>query len=377
VLYRHKHDSLNRSLAFTLAALILFAVSHAFAFLALKMQGQVTETRLIMGVFDLYAQGMLVLATLVLLTTIVVPAVQLMPLLYMLMPLKFGRVPWRLPQMFRLLLGLTLWSMMDIFMLGILVSIVKLVGMATLVPGLALWSFALLIVALTAATSSLDPHVVWDQMAADLHSQAPIPATRRLLLGCHTCGLLVQGPAHRPHVHLRCPRCRASLHARKPDSIVRTWALVIAALMLYLPANLLPMMTVTSLGRTQSDTIMSGVIYLLLHGLWPLALLVFFASVVVPLLKLMALIYLLISVQCGSRWRPYDRTRLYRLTESVGRWSMVDVYVVTILVALVRLGNLATIQAGPGAVFFGARVVITLRFPRRWCKPAADSPSSG
>lgn len=193
-----------------------------------------------------------------------------------------------------------------------------------------------------------------------MKSYAAPHAARRSLIGCHVCSLLVQTPAHQTHARLRCPRCRASLHARKPNSIARTWALLIAALIFYLPANTLPIMTVTSLGQTQSDTIVSGVIYLLLHGMWPLALLVFFASVVVPLLKLIVLMFLLISVQCGSRWRPYERTRLYRITESVGRWSMVDIYVVTILVALVRLGNLATIQAGSGAVFFGAMVVLTI-----------------
>ncbi|MCB1764949.1 MAG: paraquat-inducible protein A [Candidatus Competibacteraceae bacterium] len=159
---------------------------------------------------------------------------------------------------------------------------------------------------------------------------------------------------------MRCPRCGATLHARKPNSLARTWALVIAAFIFYIPANVLPIMTVTSLGKTQSDTIMSGVAYLLLHGMWPLALLIFFASVVVPLLKLVILVYLLISVQLRSRWRPRDRTRLYRITEAVGRWSMVDIYVVTILVALVHLGNLATIRAEVGAVFFGAVVVITI-----------------
>jgi paraquat-inducible protein A len=185
-------------------------------------------------------------------------------------------------------------------------------------------------------------------------------AARRALIGCHACALLVRAPANQAHMRWRCPRCSAPLHARKPNSMARTWALVLAALLLYLPANMLPVMTVTSLGQTQSDTIMSGVIYLLVHGMWPLALLVFFASVVVPLLKVMVLMSLLLSVQCGSRWRPYDRTRLYRITEAVGRWSMVDIYVVTILVALVHLGKVATIQAEAGAVFFGAMVMLTI-----------------
>jgi len=181
------------------------------------------------------------------------------------------------------------------------------------------------------------------------------------LIGCHSCNLVSRAPAtHDAQAAAACPRCGAPLHARKPDSLARTWALVIAAAICYLPANLLPIMKVTSLGNAQADTILSGVFYLLLHGMWPLALVVFIASVFVPLAKLIILVFLLVSVQRRSQWRPVDRTRLYRLTEAVGRWSMVDIYVVTILVALVKLGNLATIEAQPGAIFFGAVVVITM-----------------
>jgi paraquat-inducible protein A len=176
---------------------------------------------------------------------------------------------------------------------------------------------------------------------------------------CHDCGMLCR-LAHGSSHGVCCPRCGAALHTRKPRSLERTWALVIAAALCYVPANVLPIMTVTSLGKAQSDTIMSGVVYLLLHGMWPLALVVFTASVFVPVLKLLILAFLLVSVQRGSSWRPAERTRLYRITEAVGRWSMVDIFVVTILVALVRLGSLATIQAETGAVFFGAVVVITM-----------------
>ena len=147
---------------------------------------------------------------------------------------------------------------------------------------------------------------------------------------------------------------------RKPNSVQRTWALVIAAAICYVPANLLPVMTVTSLGKPASDTIMSGVVYFIEHGDWPLALVIFTASVFVPMMKLAILVFLLVSVQRRSSWRPVERTRMYRLTEAIGRWSMVDIYVITIMVALVRLGNLATIEASAGAVFFGAVVVITI-----------------
>jgi paraquat-inducible protein A len=132
------------------------------------------------------------------------------------------------------------------------------------------------------------------------------------LTSCHSCHLLCQS-AKQPS-HMRCPRCGASLHDRKPNSIARTWALVLAAIIFYIPANVLPITIIISLGKAQSDTIMSGVIYFIHSGMWPIALVIFLASVFVPLLKLLILIFLLISVQRKSSWRRQDRTRLYRIT---------------------------------------------------------------
>ncbi len=189
-------------------------------------------------------------------------------------------------------------------------------------------------------------------------TQNPLRAADARLAGCHSCDLLCKLPSF--HAHTVCPRCGAHVHLRKPNSLARTWALVLAAYIFYIPANLLPITVVTSLGAVQADTIMSGVLYFIKSGMWPIALVIFVASVFVPLMKLFLITYLLISVQRKSQWRPKDRTRLYRITEVVGRWSMVDVYVATILVALVKLGGLASIDAGPGIIFFGAVVVITM-----------------
>ena len=366
VLYTHRPDSVNRTIAWTLAGVVLFIVANVFPFLSFHMQGQVTETNLITGVFDLWAQGKWELAVVVLLTAIAVPGLQLFLLIYVLVPLKLGRAPSDLAQAFRVLRSLAPWAMMEVFMLGILVSVVKLSAMASIVPGLALWAFALLIIVLAAASASLDPHEVWQRVPWDAKAhgkrtemaQAAGGAQR---VGCHSCALTCMvTPDAGGHIHAACPRCGDDLHHRKPNSLARTWALLIAAYILYIPANVLPVMAVTSLGATQSDTIMSGVIYLWQHGDWPLALLIFFASVAVPMLKMLILTYILISVQVHSQKRPRDRTQMYRITEAVGRWSMVDIYVVTIMVALVRLGNLATIEAGMGAVFFCGVVVVTM-----------------
>ena len=150
------------------------------------------------------------------------------------------------------------------------------------------------------------------------------------------------------------------MHRRKPDSIARTWALIVTAAILYVPANLLPVMTVIHFGRGEPDTILSGVKALIGAGMWPVALLVFFASITVPVLKLIGLTFLLITTQRRSRWRLRDRSLMYRIIEQVGRWSMVDIFMISILVALVNLGTLATIEPGVGAICFAAVVIITM-----------------
>lgn len=185
-------------------------------------------------------------------------------------------------------------------------------------------------------------------------------ASSASLLGCHSCHLVCREHRLESRETAICPRCGAALHRRKPNSVVRTWALLVAALILYFPANLLPVMTVISFGQVQTDTIISGVSHLLSAGMWPIALLIFFASIVVPISKLVIIAYLLLSVQLKSQWRPLQRTRLYRITETIGRWSMVDIYVIAILIALVKLEALATVEPGPGAVFFAAVVVLTI-----------------
>src|ERR1039457_5264962 len=178
------------------------------------------------------------------------------------------------------------------------------------------------------------------------------------LCSCHVCNLVSR--RERVSVSAHCPRCGASLHFRKPGSVTRCWSLLIAAYILYIPANLLTMMETGSLFSYRKDTIISGVVELWRSGSQEIAVIVFIASITIPLLKLISLTLLLVSVQRRSRWHPRQRTRLYRMLELVGRWSMLDIYVVTLLAALVQLGSMATVKAGPGALAFGAVVVLTM-----------------
>lgn len=183
-------------------------------------------------------------------------------------------------------------------------------------------------------------------------------ATGAGLVACETCRLVVRPVDRRKAGH--CPRCGAELEWRKPASIERTWALVIAAAICYLPANMLPVMMTTAMGSTEPDTIMGGVLLLYRTGSWPLALIVLVASVMVPLGKLVALAYLLVSVQRGASSGQDDRTRMYRMVEFIGRWSMLDVFVDTFTVALVQLDPLMSVLPGPGVLFFAAVVVLTM-----------------
>ena len=181
----------------------------------------------------------------------------------------------------------------------------------------------------------------------------PTAAERGLAL-CHAC-------ANVARVDLgQCPRCGADLHLRKRDSLARTWALMISAALLYLPANLLPVLDVeSSVKGTQKSTIISGVIQFWQEGDYPVAIIIFTASVLIPILKVIALVWLCLAARRGTT-HPVGTTRLYRVTEFIGRWSMVDVFVVAILVGVVQLGAVMSIRPGAGALAFAGVVILTM-----------------
>lgn len=358
-LYRQHTDGVDRPLAFTLASIVLFVIANAFPIVGLAVNGDLVQTTLLRAVQVLYRDGMWPIAGLVFATTFLMPLLQMAAMIYLLAPLHFRRLPYRYDLVYRLLNLARPWGMTEVLILGMLVALVKLAHIASVVPGIALWSFGALMLLLAAAGSAFDPRALWQYVKVGQGGDADGSGTalRRGLLNCHNCGLLAKSSGQ-PHVN--CPRCGSILHARKPDSYSRTWAFLIAAMVLYIPANALPVMNTSSLFGTEKDTILSGVAYLWTSGSWTLAVVVFIASIAVPMLKIIALLFLVISTQRRSVSFLPARTRIYRMVEFVGRWSMLDIYVITILVALVQFNALATIQAGPGAIAFGAVVVLTM-----------------
>ncbi len=178
------------------------------------------------------------------------------------------------------------------------------------------------------------------------------------LLVCHECHQLNRQDTSLPTQY--CSRCGGMLHARRPNSLVRTWALLLTSAVLYVPANLLPIMTVNSLGKGQSDTIMSGVLELVHLGMLPIATVVFIASILVPTFKLVGIALLLYSIQRHQPMSARQRSLVFRFIEWIGRWSMLDIFVIAILVAVVNFGNLASIEPGLGAMAFASVVIMTM-----------------
>lgn len=360
VLVSHDPAGLERALALSITSLVLWVVANSLPFLTMEIGGRVEPSVLASGVHGLYQDGFWELALLVLLFSILFPLLKIAGHLAMLVPLRLGRRPVYLASLLRLTSLLHPWAMTEVFLLGVLVSYTKIADMASVAVGPALIAFVGLIVTMIWTDLAFDPAEGWDRIA----TPRPLDELRREpaanLVGCHVCSLVSALPAGGEAGEATCGRCGAALHRRKVHSLSRAWALVIAAAILYIPANLYPVMTIVSFGKGTSATILGGVVELIQAGMVPLALLVFFASITVPVLKLLGLAYLLVSVRRGSRWRTRERTTLYRLVESIGRWSMLDIFCLAVLAGLVRLGALATIVPGAGAIAFASVVVLTM-----------------
>lgn len=354
-LYRHIPNSLDRSLALYLSTLVFMIIANVYPFITMQTAGIEATNLVFSGGLALYQFGMAELGLVVFLTSILFPFVCVAGMIYLLLPAKFSQLPPYYGLVFRLVRMFEPWSLLSVFMLGTLISIVKLQSLAAVVPGLGMIGFILMLVTYSAARANFDPEVLW-KLCPVKQLQPDQDPGEEIIVCCHTCGLL---RVDHPDLH-HCERCGDTVHHRVTDSLQKTWAYLIAAAIMLLPANIYPVMTVKKLGQGSPDTILSGVLKLMQAGMFGLAFIVLFASIIVPGLKLTALGYLLYSVGNKSDWRPRDRTLLYRITEMVGAWSMVDVFLVGLLSGLVSLGLLATIEPGIGATFFGAAVILTM-----------------
>lgn len=355
-LFNDQRGNMQGVVALNIAAFILFAMAHLYPFLTLDIEGRAQTSTFLTGPWMLFELGYWPLALVVFLAASLMPALRMLTTFWLLAPMLAGDRPPYGAALMRFSQFLRPWSMLEIFFLGVLVAYVKLSDLAQIQLHMAVFSFVGALFLLTIADSIVEQRAIWERLGrqARVDPRRPLPEG---LAACHECGQLDVLP---PEGHGRCPRCSAVMHRRKPDSLARSWALVAAAAVLYIPANVLPVMTVTYFGRGEPDTIMSGVRQLLAAGQVPIALLVFTASIAVPVLKLLGMSWLLIGVQRGSLRGRLHRTSAYFLIAWIGRWSMVDVFMISILVSLVSLGAIATIEPGVGAISFAAVVLLTM-----------------
>lgn len=355
VLYRGIYSDASRMAAITLAALIMYVIAQCSPIVELDVNGNVSRATLLGAITVLWREHMQLVASAVFTFTILLPAVELLSLLHVTLALALGHKPRLFNVLLRTVHLARRWGMTEVLMIGILITIVKMTSLATVILQPGLFAFGALTLML-AIVISFNPKTLWN-LGDALSPPSAAHSVPPEALSCHVCGL-VSADTHAAHQH--CPRCHARLHHRHPNSVARTWAYLIAAAILYIPANLLPVMYTHSLFGLEDDTIISGVLYFWDSGSPGLAAIIFIASIVVPLMKLAVLALLAWTAQHRSSWRPQQRTILYRLVEFVGRWSMLDIFVITLTVALVRFQSLATITAGPGALAFCAVVVLTM-----------------
>ncbi|HEY4771711.1 MAG TPA: PqiA/YebS family transporter subunit [Steroidobacteraceae bacterium] len=350
VLTRGNRGGIEVPLALALAALLFFIPANLEPLMSVTEHGAERQSWLATGVAALWASGFEWLALLVAAFTIAIPFVYLLLIVIVLAGARFESAP-RLGVLFRWSALLRPWMMVEVYLVGCCVAYSRLQKIAFVNVELGGWCLMASAFALLLFTARFDARRVWDALRP----------RRALAIGAETINCIVcELPVPQAHEGERCPRCEAVLHYRKPLALDRTAALVIAGYVLLLPANLLPILTIEQLGSITPNTILRGIRELIRADLWPLAVVVFTASFIVPLLKLFALTWMLLATRWHSDRHLVGRTRLYRAIDLIGRWSNIDVFMLSILVALVQFGFLSEVRASYGAPAFAAVVVLTM-----------------
>lgn len=333
---------------------MLFAMSLYFPIMSLHVLGRFASATVRSGPDRLAAYGTWELSVLVLATLMAAPTLKLAILLASLLAARRGW-HWRpLAWLFGWLERIAPWSMLEVFLVGAGVAYTRLHAIADVQLGPALFAAGGFVLAIAAADAVLDREAVWEGIGGT-GGAAAVSGTRTPLIGCDVCGLV-----SRASLGEHCSRCAHTLGHRKDNSVARVWACVVAAAILYIPANTFPVMTIIRGGRGGPKTILGGVVELGENHLWALAVVVFLASVAIPLLKLGMLTSILVLTGRRSSSLLRARTRMYKVVRAIGRWSMIDVFMLTTLTGLLHMGPLANVTPDPGALAFAAVVVLTM-----------------
>ena len=342
----------NLGLALTITTAVLSLPALLDPIFVVHFYGRYRVDLVYTGVTALWTSHIWPLALMVFALAIVIPMVWIVTLAAVFACLSLGRRPAWLGIVYRWSRLLDGWVMPDVFMIGATVAYTKIKSMVIVDVATGGWCFIGFALAAIALRTFVDPQQIWAAISPSNRDTGDL----RQCVTCHHCALLLAASAS----GAPCPRCAARVEARKPRAYQRTLALVIAAYLLYIPANLLPVLSLVQFGRTDSKTILEGAHELLVTGMWPLALIVLIASIAVPIMKLFGLTWFLISTHQRDSHRLVARTRTYRAIDLIGRWSNVDVFVISISAALLQFNMLTTVRAEPGAVAFGAVVLLTM-----------------
>jgi len=355
----HRHDApAQRVLSNASAALVMLLLTLPFPFLSFQMSGIEHEIVLSDAAFAMFDNDWPILALLIALSIIVLPGLFLASMVWL-----YGSVAMRvqLPGVLflaRMLSGLKPWLMTDVFLIGVLVSLAKLSGMAEIGIGWSFIAFCFYVILLTKTVNLVDADWLWfalkNEPAPPAGARVGMTAHEQGLIGCDCCGVLNQADAK------QCIRCHSHIATPTPLRTQATWALLVAAAVLYVPANIYPMMYTDTIGGRVYSTILGGVLQMIEMGSYFIAFVIFFASFVVPVAKLLILGYLCYLSAKPEALATERRMRWYRMTEVIGRWSMIDVFVVAIMVALIQGGVLLSIYPGAAAVAFAGVVILTM-----------------
>lgn len=358
-------------IAVSVACLIMLVLSVSFPFMSFSVQGLSQEITLMHAAKMLAEFHNALLGALLLGTVLVLPGIYVSLILFLhLQALKtrqnaLSKKHQRSATVLcRIIFRVEPWLMVDVFLIGVLVSLIKIAALAEIGMGNSFWAFCLYTVLVVKCISMVDRSWLWGHFIPVIDvpniKEGDTHHTHNHI-GCHTCHQLNPIADKK---HQKCIRCHSPIHRYNPsDNLQKAWALLFASIIFYIPANLYPMMYTVSLGKSEGSTIMEGVILLWNLGSYPIAMVIFFASVFIPMAKMLALAWLYYNAQKAQYLPPEEsisRLKVYRMTEFIGRWSMIDIFVVAILVALVQLHNLMAIYPGPAALSFAAVVILTM-----------------
>ena len=358
VLTAKHHNAINRILAYSITAVFFLLLSLPFEFLAFQSNGIERKIHILTSLTVLTDNNYLVLAVLEVLTIFVIPVLVLLLLIYLLSSLRRGVYPPNGHFLLNLTYKLIPWSMVEIFVVGVLVSLIKIISLADISIGSSFIAYILFTISMTAAILHMDKHQLKKLLDASQLKQLQLKKSQ-----------LKQSQKNKPpenklqkisEIKNITPKYSLSLNSKRKLSVQKTWALLITSIVFYIPANILPIMNTRFLGQDEPSTILGGVILLWKMGSYPIAAIIFIASVAVPVTKMFVLAWLNYSIQRQHSRFSTERLKLYRLAEFVGRWSMVDVYVVIILASLIQLGNTMSIYPGGAALAFSGVVITTM-----------------